>query len=84
MTEFISGQWNAICDRCGCKYKSGKMRKEWTGKMVCRGADTNDCWEPRHPQDLVRGRADNQSTPWNRSEPEDTFIVPGPINTDVL
>ena len=37
---FILGAWNAICDRCGFKFKNSRLRKEWTGLMVC-----NDCWD---------------------------------------
>lgn len=63
------GSWNVICDRCGWKYKSSQLRREWTGYRVCSGGGTNNCWEPRHPQDYVRGRVDNQMPPWVRPEP---------------
>lgn len=66
---FSSGSHNAICDRCGFKYKSHQLVKEWTGLRVCRGGGTNDCWEPRHPQDFVRGRKDQQAPPWTRPDP---------------
>ena len=62
-----AGSWNTICDRCGYKRKSEDIRKEWTGLRVCR--DT--CWEKRHPQEFVRGRKDDQSVPWTRSEGAD-------------
>lgn len=61
---YVAGQWNAICDRCGFKYKSRQIHKEWTGLRVCKGVGTNDCWEPRHPQDSLRGKADHQAVPW--------------------
>ena len=67
--RFSHGQWNAICDRCGTKYKSGQLRLEWTGLRVCSGPNTKQCWEPRHPQDFVRGKVDRQSPPWARPEP---------------
>jgi hypothetical protein len=79
---YVKGQWNACCDRCGSEYKSGKLRKEWTGLMVCSGPGTNNCWEERHPQDFVSGKADRQAPPWVRPEPPDVFITPGPINVD--
>ena len=78
------GQWRVICDRCGFKYWSGQLRKEWTGLMVCMGGDTNDCWEPRHPQDFVRGKKDRQAPPWTRPEGEDVFHVAGSISRDDL
>lgn len=69
MRELIWGSWNAICDRCGFKYKSFQLRKEWTGLMVCK-----NCWEPRHPQDLIKIPKDDQSVPWSRPEQNDVFV----------
>jgi hypothetical protein len=34
--------------------------KRWDGFMVDK-----DCWEPRHPQDLLRAKPDDQSVPWS-------------------
>lgn len=72
--RFLSGQWNAICDVCGQKYKSGQMKKRWDGLMVC----PND-WEPRHPQDFLRSVPDHQAVPWSRPQTPDVFI---PSNWD--
>lgn len=69
---YVHGDWNAICDRCGFQYKGSALREEWTGLMVC-----TSCWEPRHPQTLLRVRENDPTTPWSRPEPEDTFITPG-------
>lgn len=66
---YVSGDWNAICDRCGFKYKASALREEWTGVRVC-----SHCWEPRHPQTLIRVREDDPSTPWARPEAADVFI----------
>lgn len=68
---FESGQWNVICQRCGFKYKARQLRQEWTGLRVCSGTGTNGCWEPRHPQDGVIGKADKQAPPWASPEPAD-------------
>lgn len=68
------GSWNCICDRCGFKYKAEQIRMEWNGLRVCSGKGTNDCWEPRHPQDFVRGKRDQQAPPWVRPEASDTFV----------
>lgn len=64
------GDWNAICDRCGFKYKGSKLRKEWTGLRVCP-----DCWEPQQPQDFVRGRLDRQRVPWARPDGGNAFTT---------
>ena len=66
------GDWLALCDRCGRKFKASKLKKTWDGLMV-----DADCYETRHPQDLMRPPAkDDQSVPWTRSEPTDVEIGP--------
>lgn len=75
----------AICDRCGFRFKLETLRKEWTGLMVCHGPASNNCWEPRHPQDFVRGVPDDQGVrPNMRPEPADVFINPGDVTPDDL
>jgi hypothetical protein len=64
------GEWNARCDRCGAKFKSGELDLEWDKFLVCRL-----CWEPRHPQDFVRGLKDDQTVPISRPPGEDKFIT---------
>lgn len=66
---FLKGNWNVICDRCGEKFKSSQVKKEWTGLMVC---DT--CYEPRHPQDFIRTVPDRMDVPFVRPRPADIFI----------
>lgn len=57
------GDWNAICDRCGFKFKASELKKEWTGLMVCE-AD----FELRHPLDFLKAVPDQISVPWVRME----------------
>lgn len=64
-TEFVLGDWNAACWRCGAKRKASTMRRQWQGYYVCP-----EHWEPRHPQDFVRGVPDNPSVPWSQPESE--------------
>jgi len=73
--SYEAGQWNALCDRCGFKYKACQLRKEWTGLRVCQ-----ECWEPRHPQDHVRGKKDHQAPPWVRPDDDGTDVSPGSGN----
>lgn len=64
------GDWNAQCFRCGRKRKAGELVKQWQGYYVCP-----EHWEPRQPQDFVRGIPDNPSVPW--SQPDNwTFVGP--------
>lgn len=61
------GDWNAICDRCGFKFKASELKPSWDNLMVCE-----ECWEPRHPSDFYRGIQSNQSVPWTRPEQDDS------------
>lgn len=55
-------------DRSGFVRRASRTSEEWTGAIVA-----NDLWEPRQPQDLVRGIADDQTVPQPRSEPPAVF-----------
>jgi len=76
---FKPGDWNAICDSCGYKYKASELRLRWDGFRVC----PKD-FELRHPQDLLRGVKDKQSTPWSRPEPADVFVDAGSVQASDL
>lgn len=69
MSNLVWGSWNAVCDGCGFEYKSFQLRKRWDGMMTCKL-----CWEPRHPQDLIKIPKEDTSVPWTRPEPPDVFI----------
>lgn len=68
--RFDSGDWIAICDVCGRKFKALTLTKRWDGLMVCK-AD----FEIRQPQDFVRGVADVQAPPWARPEAQNTYVA---------
>lgn len=65
------GDWNAICDICGFRFKASELTKDWQGLMVCK-----QDYEQRHPQDFLRVRPDNPAVPWSRPEGADQFINP--------
>lgn len=77
-------RYHVICDRCGFKFWNGETRMEWTGKRVCHGPGTNDCWEPRHPQERVRAVLDKQSVPNPRPRPTDYFLSTNEVSGDDL
>lgn len=56
---FKSGDWNALCQRCGLRHKASELKLEWTGLHVC-----DECWEERHPLDFLRARVDKIWVPW--------------------
>lgn len=57
------GDWNAICDSCGRKYKASTMKKRWDGLFVCE-----EDYELRHPQLSLRVRGDKTTVPMPRPD----------------
>lgn len=73
-----SNERNAICDRCGFKFKHFELKKEWTGLMVCK-----PCWEPRNEQDFLRVTNPEKAPEWTRPRPTDVESGPTYIATTV-
>ncbi len=67
---FAQGDYNASCFECGRKFKASELKKHWKGYYVCP-----EHWEPRHPQDFVRGIADVQAVPWAQPLPADVYVA---------
>ena len=64
------GNWNALCDSCGRKFKALDLKRRWDGLMVC----TED-FELRHPQDFLRVQKERISVDFSRPYPtQDTFL----------
>ncbi len=57
----VLGDYNAACFECGRKFKASEMQKYWQGYWLCP-----EHWNPRQPQDFVRGIPDNMSVPWSQ------------------
>jgi len=76
---YIAGEHNFICDICGFKYKSRDKRITWDNKVVCKYD-----YEPRHPQDFVRSRYDDQNVTDARPEPEKEYLCEGVYEPDVF
>lgn len=66
------GMYVVECDRCGREIWSDEAHKTWEGLLVCF-----EDWEPRHPQEYVRGKPDRQRVPNPRPQPADIFQTPG-------
>ena len=82
MSSWESGRWKVQCDRCGFWFKSNALRLEWTGYRVCC-----DCFETRHPQEFMQGKADRQAPPWVRpaNDGRDVTIETGtPVTPEEL
>ena len=67
--NYTRGLWKCVCEACGRVYKNTQLRQRWDGFLVCE-----DDWEPRQPQDFVRGVADYQAPPYTRPEQADQFV----------
>jgi hypothetical protein len=65
---FKKGDYNAICDWCGQKFKMSKLKNTWDGLLVCERD-----FEIRNPQDFVRSKPDPQSVPASRPDTTPTF-----------
>ncbi len=66
--DYKSGDWLVVCDSCSKKIKASKSKERWDGFRVC-----SECWEPRHPMDFIRARADKITVPFTRPQPVSTF-----------
>ena len=65
------GDYNAICDSCGQKFKFSQLKLRWDGLYCCT---VNRCWEIRQPQDYVRGVLDRQAVPISRPDAPPVYI----------
>lgn len=68
---YRDGDYNAICDSCGYKYKFSSLKKRWDNIYCCY-----KCFEIRHPQDYLKGIRDNMSVPIARPESPNNYIAP--------
>lgn len=73
-TGWIPGDHWVICDVCGFKHRASQTRMRWDNLRVC-----NKDWEPRHPQEFVRGKPDRISVANPRPRPQDRFVEPGAV-----
>jgi hypothetical protein len=76
------GDYRVICDRSGFKVWASETGLTWNGLRVHRRFLGEEA--ARHPQDLVRGKPDDQRVPWSRPEAEDAFLSPGDVTQDDL
>ncbi len=65
------GDYNAICDSCGRKFKASSLLKRWDGLFVCK-----DDYEIRHPQLSLRISGDKQTVPIPRPDQVVDYFLP--------
>lgn len=66
--KYRLGDPKVYCDKTGMIVHMSETRTEWNGLRVWEKA-----WEPRQPQDLVKGYVDQQSIYGGRPIPEPVF-----------
>lgn len=69
---FRPGDWLADCDTCGRTYRAHLLLNDgqMPGLKVCP-----QCWDPKHPQELIQPVVDTQAPPWTRPEPPWVFVA---------
>jgi hypothetical protein len=72
------GDWNAVCQVCGFRFKGSELRKRWDGVRVCA-----DDFETRHPSDFLRVPREDTSVPWTSPEADESFVEDDAIMTEV-
>jgi hypothetical protein len=74
--HFILGSFYRICDRTGFATRAHRTRMQWNNIIV-----RDDVYEPRQPQDFVKGVSDDQTVPMARPRQVDSYD--GPLHTFV-
>jgi len=63
------GTWAVICEVCGFRFPSNRIKKRWDGVLCCE-----QDWEPRHPQTLIKIRGET-AVPTFTNNPPDEYVV---------
>lgn len=69
--QYRDGSFYRVDDRTGFTRRAEDTKEEWDGLIVAK-----DVWEPRQPQDLVKGIIDDQTVPNPRSVAPSQFVGP--------
>ena len=76
---YRSGDHYVVCDECGFEFLRSEVSYRWDGALVCKKD-----WEPRHPQEYVRGVRDRIKVKDARPEQADRFLSTGEVTQDSL
>ena len=77
--DYRPGDYYGICDECGFKVRASELKRRWDNLQVC-----SKDWEPRHPQDFIRGKKDRQRVANPSPEAPDTFIAINAVTPESL
>jgi hypothetical protein len=76
--RYIPGSFYRISDRTGFATRAERTQREWQGLIVEKRV-----WEPRQPQDFVRGVNDIQTVPYPRPRQTNVFVGPNVAQFEV-
>lgn len=68
--QYIPSDYLMACDECGVVFRRSELQQRWDKAWVCRKD-----WEPKHPQESVRGKIDRQRVPVSRPEGSIIYVV---------
>lgn len=63
------GTWATLCDVCGFRFPSDKLKRRWDGLMTC-----SKDFELRHPQDFIKVREETLVPSYTRPYPEPSYV----------
>lgn len=69
--HYRPGSFYRICQRTGMAIRAERTQREWQGLIVRR-----EVFEPRQPQDFVRGVNDIQTVPYALPRSPNVFVGP--------
>lgn len=72
---YAPGDYNVICDVSGRKLKVSRAKRRWDNALV-----HPDHWEPRHPQDYVKGVKDDQAVQISRPDVDNSITARGDVD----
>lgn len=75
--HYVPGSFYRIDDQSGFKVRAERTRKQWNNIIV-----RLESWEPRQPQDFVKGVPDYQMVPEPRPRQTNTFL--GPLVSSII
>ncbi len=76
---YKAGDWLFSCQICGFTRYASEIRQQWDGLRVCQ-----NCYSPRHPQEFVRGKRDDQTVPYANPPGTPHFLEVNEVSRDDL
>lgn len=76
--SYVSGDFKALCMRCGRLFKGSQLKQTWDGLWVCK-----EDWEPKHTQLLVTGVKDDQRPPFVFHSTDDLTLANASIRDTI-